>query len=96
MIMWYAALGITHSCAGLWQYLAERTRGQIAVRLEQERNQATAAVLGALPPGGELLEYEPQGRLRIIRLPGPGALTAVPDTQTMDEALCQPGGGAPK
>jgi hypothetical protein len=95
-MMWHAALGVTRNCAGLWQYLAERVRGRTAVRLEQERNQATAAVLGVLPPGGELLEYEPQGRLRIIRLPGPSALTAILDTQTMDEALCQPGGGALK
>jgi hypothetical protein len=94
VIMWHAMLGIARSSGGLWQYLTERTRGRTAIRLEQERNQATAAVIRALPPGGELLEYEPQGRLRIIRRPARDAGSSGMDT--MDQSLPQPRGDVPK
>jgi hypothetical protein len=94
VIMWHAMLGIARSDGGLWQYLTERTRGRTAIRLEQERNQATTAVIRALPPGGELLEYEPQGRLRIIRRPGRG--DGLSGADTMDPALPQPNGDSSK
>jgi len=61
--------GITRSCGGLWNFLIVRVRGQTAVELERERNRATAAVITLLPPGAELLENEPGGRLRAIRMP---------------------------
>lgn len=58
-----------YGCGGLWRFLIARIRGRTAVQLERERNGATRAVIGLLPPGGELLEYEPCGRLRVIRIP---------------------------
>jgi hypothetical protein len=58
---------------GLWRFLTERVRARTAIELEHERNRATAAALRDLPDGGELLEYEPHGRLRIIRRPTPVA-----------------------
>lgn len=66
--------------SGLWAFLIARVHGrtvlalaqerhQVAVQLERERNKATAQAIELLPPGAELLEREPTGRLRIIRMP---------------------------
>ena len=63
--------GVTRHCGGLWRFLIVRTRGRVAVELEQERNRATAEVIRLLPENCELLEYEPAGRLRVIRRIGP-------------------------
>ena len=63
--------GATRRCAGLWRYLAVRVKGRVAVELEQERNRATAEVIRLLPENCEFLEYEPAGRLRVIRRTGP-------------------------
>lgn len=59
--------GVTRRCSGLWRFLVVRTKGRVAVELEQERNRATAEVIRLLPENCELLEYEPAGRLRVIR-----------------------------
>lgn len=72
--------------SGLWEYLIVRIEGRTIMDLERERNRATARVVELLPPGGELLEYEREGRFRLVRksagsggpawpgpeLPGPG------------------------
>jgi len=63
-----AAKGLQRGCGGLWGYLASRVHGRTAVELERERNAATAAVIPLLPPGSELLETEPGGRTRMIRM----------------------------
>lgn len=57
-------------CSGMWSYLSTRANGRTAVELERERNLGTAEAIRALPPGAELLENEPDGRLRVIRMPG--------------------------
>jgi hypothetical protein len=75
---------------GLWRFLTERVRARTAIELEHERNRATAAALRDLPDGSELLEYEPHGRLRIIRRLGPSAPPAV------RAALPMPRGDAPQ
>ena len=59
--------GMSRHCAGLWRFLVVRARGRTAVELERERNRATAEVIRLLPSDCELLEYEPKGRLRVIR-----------------------------
>lgn len=63
--------GMTRCCGGLWRFLIVRTRGRTAVELERERNRATAEVIRLLPRDCELLEYEREGRLRVIRRSGP-------------------------
>jgi hypothetical protein len=76
-----ALAGITRRCSGLWRFLVVRAQGRAAVELERERNHATAEVIQLLPDNCELLEYEPMGRLRIIRKLGPattGPATAEP------------------
>lgn len=67
------AAGVTRRC-GLWRFLIARAEGRTAVALERERNRATIEVIRLLPGGCELLEYEPGGRLRVIR-PHPPAIT---------------------
>jgi hypothetical protein len=62
--------GMPRWCSGLWKFLAIRAEGQTAIALERERNRATAEALRMLPGGCELLEYERDGRLRVIRYPG--------------------------
>jgi hypothetical protein len=52
----------------LWKYLTARMHGRTAVALERERNIATATAIRLLPAGAELLEYEREGRLRVIRM----------------------------
>ena len=59
--------GITRCSGGLWRFLIARAKGRTAVELERERNRATAEVIQLLPSDCELLEYEPEGRLRVIR-----------------------------
>jgi hypothetical protein len=54
-------------CGGLWQYLIARAKGKTSLELERERNRATVEALRQLPPGYEILEYEREGRLRVIR-----------------------------
>jgi hypothetical protein len=60
---------VARFCSGLWGYLTARAHGHTAVALERERNHATAEAIKALPPGAELVEHEPSGRLRVIRMP---------------------------
>jgi len=67
---------VTRRCGGLWRFLAVRAEGRTAVELERERNRATAEVIRLLPGDCELLEYEPKGRLRVIRRSGPPATAA--------------------
>jgi hypothetical protein len=61
--------GMTRRC-GLWRYLIARTEGRTAIELERERNRATAEALQLLPSDCELLEYEREGRLRVVRRRG--------------------------
>jgi hypothetical protein len=62
-----ALAGITWRCSGLWRFLIVRAQGRVALELERERNRATTEVIQVLPDNCELLEYEPMGRLRVIR-----------------------------
>jgi len=65
---------IAKCCSGLWQFLTARVNGRTAVELERERNRGTAEVIKVLPPGAELLENEPNGRLRAAPdAPPPGS-----------------------
>jgi hypothetical protein len=66
----------TRCFGGLWKYLIARTSGRTAIELERERNRATEAVLQLLPAGAEMLEYEHDGRLRVIRMPQVTDVTA--------------------
>lgn len=67
MIVW---AGITRGCGGLWAVLSARARGRTRVELERERNQGTAQAIRLLPPGAELIEGDPAGWRRVIRMPG--------------------------
>lgn len=71
MALWPGITGITRCCGGLWRVWMARINGRTAIELERERNRATAAAIGLLPPGAELLESETGGRLRVIRMPAP-------------------------
>ena len=62
--------GITRRCSGLWRFLIAREEGRTAIELERERNRATAEALRLVSGGCELLEFERDGRLRVIRRPG--------------------------
>ncbi len=91
MTPWYGITGIrsiTRCCGGLWRYLIVRDRGQTAVELECERNRATAEAIVLLPVNSELLEYEPNGRLRVIRKAAPDASAPV----VISQSLPRPGG----
>lgn len=70
---------------GLWRFLIARDAGRTSLRLEQERNAATAAVLSLLPPGGELLESEPGGRTRLIRKSSVPGVVAQPQYRDSDQ-----------
>ena len=73
MVFWRDITGITgmtRCCGGLWRFLIVRARGRTAIELERERNRATAEVIRLLPGDCELLEYERDGRLRVIRRSG--------------------------
>jgi hypothetical protein len=74
MVSWRGITGLTR-CYGLWRFLIARDQGRTAIELERERNRATAIAISMLPGDCELLEYEPQGRLRVIRrsVPPPAA-----------------------
>ena len=63
--------GVVRRCGGLWRYLIVRAQGRTAVELEMERNRATSEALRSLPGDCELLEFERDGRLRVIRRAGP-------------------------
>lgn len=78
--------GIARRCGGLWRYLIVRAQGRTAVELERERNRATATALRLLPDGCELLEYEREGRLRIVRrnVPAAGPAVAAPEEPGRD------------
>ena len=68
--------GVTRRCSGLWRFLIAREEGRRAVELERERNRATAEALRLVAGGCELLEFEREGRLRVIRRQGqPTAVT---------------------
>jgi hypothetical protein len=77
--------GMTRRCSGLWRFLIAREEGRAAVELERERNRATAEALRLVSGGCELLEFERDGRLRVIR--SSGLPTAV-----VGEASGDPGG----
>ena len=63
--------GVARRCGGLWRYLIVRAQGRTAVELERERNRATFEAMRSLPRDCELLEFERNGRLRVIRRAGP-------------------------
>jgi hypothetical protein len=71
MVVWCGITGIARCWEGLWRFLTVRAKGRTAVELERERNRATAEVIRLLPRDCEVLEYEPNGRLRVIRRVGP-------------------------
>ena len=76
MMLWRGITGITgftRCCNGLWRFLITRTKGRVAIELKRERNRATADVIRLLPGDCELVEYEPEGRLRVIRRSRPTA-----------------------
>jgi hypothetical protein len=70
--------GITRGCGGLWAFLTAWSRGRTRIDLERERNLGTAQALRLLPPGAELVEGDPSGWRRVIRIPSP--TTAPPAT----------------
>jgi hypothetical protein len=91
MAWWNGAvgvLGMVRRCGGLWTFLIVRARGRTQVELERERNRATAEVIQLLPGDCELLEFEPEGRLRVIRRSGP----VQPARSVSGEALPGPDG----
>lgn len=69
-MLWPSIAGIARCGGGLWRYLIARTESRAAIELERERNRATAEALQMLPGDCELLEYEREGRLRVIRRSG--------------------------
>ena len=86
MVLWRGITGITgitRCCDGLWRFLIARTKGRVAIELERERNRATADVIRLLPGDCELLEYEPEGRLRVIRRSGPEATISALTGETL-------------
>jgi hypothetical protein len=92
MALWSSIAGLagmTRRCGGLWRFLIVRAKGRIVVELERERNRATAEVIQLLPDDCELLEYEPKGRLRVIRRSGPRPATA---STVTGEVLPRPSG----
>jgi hypothetical protein len=78
-----ALAGITRRCSGLWNFLVVRAQVQLAIDLERERNRATAEVIQLLPDHCELLEYEPNGRLRVVRKYRPTVTGADVTEQTL-------------
>jgi hypothetical protein len=89
MVFWRGILGITGTtrcCNGLWTFLIIKARGRTAIELEHERNVATAKAIELLPRGSELLEYEPDGRLRVIRMYGPAAAEDAYHKETLPRA----------
>jgi hypothetical protein len=86
MAFWHGIIAATRNCSGLWRFLIVRTRERAAIELERERNRATAAAIQLLPPHSELLEYEPQGRLRVIRMSGWAAAAPTVTGETLSGA----------
>ena len=76
-------VGVTRRCGGLWKFLIVRASGRTAMDLERERNRATAEVIRLLPGDCEFLEYEPKGRLRVIRRAGPSATMPAVTSKTL-------------
>ncbi len=76
---------------GMWSYLTARVHGRTVIELEKERNRGTAEAIRSVPYGGELIENEPGGRLRIIRMPGCTPISP----PIMDWAVVQPALGQP-
>ena len=79
MVVTFGLGAVGRCCSGLWRFLAARVDGRMAVELERqryqgtvelerERNIGTMQVIALLPPGAELLESEPAGRLRVVRI----------------------------
>lgn len=63
--------GITRLGTGLWDYLTEKAKGRAAVALEREWNVGTVETIKALSRGGgEVVDYDPNGRFRMIRRSG--------------------------
>lgn len=76
---------------GMWSYLVARVNGRTAIELERERNRGTVEAVRSVPYGGELIENEPGGRLRIIRMPGCTPLVPpITDRVVVHPALGQP------
>lgn len=93
MVGWCGITGITRiarCCGGLWRLLIVWANGRTAVELERERNRATAEVIRLLPRDCELLEYEPDGRLRVIRRTGPAATASAVPGETLPRASGEP------
>lgn len=76
---------VTQSCGGLWRFLIVWSKGRTAIELERERNRATAEVVQLLSSGDELLEYEPNGRLRVIRKSGAPVTAPTMADQLLDK-----------
>jgi len=79
MMLWRgitSITGFTRCCNGLWRFLITRPKGRVAIELERERNRETVDVIRLLPGSCELLEYEPDGRVPVIRRSGPTATGA--------------------
>lgn len=80
MVSWCSSIlclaGATRRCGGLWRFLIARQEGRTAIELERERNRATAEALRLVSVGCELLEFERNGRLRVIRRSGQPIATA--------------------
>ena len=71
MVVWFGFRAVRGCWSGLWRFLTARTHWRSTVALEREWNAGTAQAIVLLPPGAELMEREPTGRLRIIRIPPP-------------------------
>jgi hypothetical protein len=88
MALWGSIAGlaeVTRRCGGLWKFMIVRARGRTAVELERERNRATAEVIRLLPGDCEFLEYEPEGRLRVIRMSGQSATMPAVSGETLSK-----------
>lgn len=91
MVLWQGIAGVagmTRRHGGLWRFLIARVRGRTTIELERERNRATVEAIRLLPGDCELLEYECNGRLRVIRKGPQPTVTAVeklPDSGKLDQ-----------
>jgi hypothetical protein len=83
MVFWHGITGVPRRCGGLWGFLITWAKGRTAVELERERNRATAEALQLLPHNCELLEYERDGRLRMIRKSGPSTTAPTVTGETL-------------
>lgn len=67
-------------CRGFWAYLIKREERRQAIEthrenrlrdieLEHARNAGTTSIIEALSNGGEVIEIEPGGHSRVVRMP---------------------------